>query len=37
MTPRFSFDQLPSLKGETVVGEPFLISAEEQKRFESAT
>lgn len=37
MTPRFSFDELPSLKGETVVGEPFVISAEEQGRFESLT
>ncbi len=37
MTPRFSFDELPALKGEIVVGEPFVISAEEQERFESLT
>ncbi len=37
MTPRFNFNELPALKGETVVGEPFVISAEEQGRFEALT
>ena len=32
-----SFDEIPLLKGRTLVGEPFVISAEDQERFEAAT